>query len=367
MENAPRNARLLLQDGLEFSGELFGSRKNTDGEVVFTTGMVGYEQSCTDPSFRGQILVFTYPMIGNYGIASEERCEYGILKNFESDELHVKGVVTSEYSRSFSHWKGKQSFDEWLQEKGIPGISGIDTRALTEHLREHGSQKGQIVLEGEKAKPFEDVEDPNLRNLVAEVSCKKPKIYEPLSPRGKTLIVYDTGVKNNIIRSFLERGIRVIRLPWNYDLTKSTEKYDGVFFANGPGDPALISEVTSRNILFAIEKNIPFFGICLGHQLLGLAIGGKTKKMKYGHRGVNQPCLNVLTGKCVVTSQNHGFMVEDATLPNGWALWWENINDGTCEGIRHKKGMAFSVQFHPEATPGPEDTAYLFDEYIKLL
>lgn len=366
MSSPKQTARLLLADGTEFLGEMFGAEKSTDGEVVFSTGMVGYEQSVTDPSFRGQILTFTYPLIGNYGVPEETFERDDILRNFEGD-IHVRGVIVSEHSRSFSHWKGIRSFSDWLREKNIPGISGVDTRALTEHLRENGSQLGQIVLEGEQPKKFSDIVDPNTQNLVAEVSCADVTIYDPKNPIGKTVVVYDVGIKNNTLRSFLQRGIRVIRLPWNYDLSALSEKYDGVFVSNGPGDPELIEGVTSKNIQFALEQKKPFFGICLGNQLLALALGGKTRKMKYGHRGVNQPCREVGTGKCVITSQNHGYVVDHESLPKGWQLWWENLNDGSCEGIRHAKNAAFAVQFHPEACPGPEDSAYLFDEFARLL
>lgn len=359
--------RLILRDGTVFSGKLFGKKSFADGEVVFTTGMTGYEQTLTDPSFQGQILVFTYPMIGNYGIPSEERDGYGILKYFESDQISVRGLIVNEFSESFSHWKGVESFPDWFERKGISGISGIDTRALTEHLRENGSMLGQIVPHGEEPKPFSEIQDPNLVNLVAEVSISTPKIISPKNPIGKRIAVFDYGIKNNILRSFLLRGVEVLQLPWNADLTTMDIQVDGIFLSNGPGDPEVVAPAAKKNIEYALQKNIPLWGICLGNQLLGLAIGGKTKKMKYGHRGVNQPCKEISTGRCVISSQNHGFVVDHETLPEGWEISWKNLNDGSCEGIRHKEKKVFSVQFHPEADPGPSDSDPLFDEFLSML
>lgn len=361
------NDRLILQDGTVFFGKLFGKKDFSDGEVVFTTGMTGYEQTLTDPSFQGQILVFTYPMIGNYGVPSEERDEYGILKYFESDRISVRGLVVNEFSESFSHWKGIESLPEWFERKGVSGISGIDTRALTEHLRENGSMLGQIVPSGHEPKPFLEIIDPNNTNLVAEVSLSEARTLIPKNPIGKKVAVFDYGIKNNILRSFLRRGVEVVQLPWDADISKMNISIDGIFLSNGPGDPEIVASIAKKNIDYAIDNNIPLWGICLGNQLLGLAIGGKTKKMKYGHRGVNQPCREVSTGRCVISSQNHGYMVDHTTLPEGWELAWENLNDGTCEGIRHREKKVFSVQFHPEADPGPFDSDPLFDEFLSVL
>ena len=357
---------LILQDGTKFEGELFGSESVSDGEVVFSTAMVGYEQSLTDPSFKGQILTFTYPMIGNYGIPSEERDEYGILKYFEGEEISVRGVVVCEYSKGFSHYRGTQSFHDWLAEKGVSGISGIDTRALTEHLRENGSQLGQIIPEGHELPDFSTVSDPNTRNLVEEVSVQERKVFTPENKTHK-VAVFDFGIKNNQIREFLRRGIEVVQLPWDSDITNGEEQFDGVFFSNGPGNPETIAPVVSKNVKYALDNNIPLWGICLGNQMLALAIGGKTKKMKYGNRGVNQPCREIGSGRCFVTSQNHGFEVDGDSLPEGWEVSWENLNDGSCEGIRHASLPAFSVQFHPESCPGPEDANVLFDEFLEVI
>jgi len=368
-------ATLVFADGTTFSGESFGAAVDSSGEVVFNTGMAGYVESLTDPSYRGQILVFTYPLIGNYGVPSEEKNEYGFAKNLESEQIHVRGVIVEQASDHFSHQAAVSSLHNWLEHHKIPGITGVDTRALTKKLREHGVMLGRIVQSALTPGPSPggrgEIADPNLSNLVAEVSCKAPVTYEPKEGAiGKSVIVFDCGVKNNILRSFLKRGVTVHRVPWDYDLASSDLKFDGVFVSNGPGDPKQC-KATIKQIQWSLQKNLPTFGICLGNQLLALAIGGDTYKLKYGHRGVNQPCIEhdlagAATAKCIITSQNHGFAVKPE-LPAGWKIWFTNANDGTVEGIRHESGKFFSVQFHPEATPGPEDANYLFDEFVKVL
>ncbi|MDO8468582.1 MAG: glutamine-hydrolyzing carbamoyl-phosphate synthase small subunit [Candidatus Peribacter sp.] len=360
---------LILADGTVFSGESFGAPVDADGEVVFNTGMAGYVESLTDPSYEGQILVFTYPLIGNYGVPTEEKNEYGFAQNMESEHIHVRGVIISQGSEHFSHHSAASSLKRWLEHHKIPAITGVDTRALTKKLREHGVMLGRISQKGTESKT---IEDPNTKNLVAEVSCKEPMTYEPKENAiGKSVIVFDCGIKNNILRSFLKRGVTVHRVPWDYDLASSPLKFDGVFISNGPGDPKSCV-ATIRQIQWSLKQNLPTFGICLGNQLLALAIGGDTFKLKYGHRGVNQPCIEhdaqgKPTKKCIITSQNHGFAVKPDQLPKGWHIWFTNANDGTVEGIRHESGRFFSVQFHPEATPGPEDANYLFDEFVKVL
>jgi carbamoyl-phosphate synthase small subunit len=370
-------ATLVLSDGTRFHGEPFGAKTDSDGEVVFTTGMAGYPESLTDPSFRGQILTFTYPLIGNYGVPSEEKNAWGFSANFESEAIHVRGVIVAQASTIASHHAAVSTFDRWLEHHRIPGITGIDTRALTKKLREHGVMLGRIVQDD--TANDRDVADPNLLNLVAEVSIPKPITYEPepsaISGDPLTIIAYDCGMKRNILRSFLRRGVRVVRVPWDYDLASHRDPYDGVFISNGPGDPKQCKP-TIAAIQYAIEKQIPTFGICLGNQLLALAVGGDTYKLKYGHRGANQPCIEVeckdtkgvcaVSKRCIITSQNHGFAVREE-LPEGWSVWYRNANDGTVEGIRHASGRFFSVQFHPEATPGPEDANALFDIFIALL
>ncbi len=414
-------ASLILSDGTVFTGQSFGAETDTDGEVVFNTGMVGYPESMTDPSYRGQILVFTYPLIGNYGVPSEERNQWGFSKNYESEAIHVRAIIVAQESREYSHHTAVSSLHEWMKHHGIPGISGIDTRALTKKLREHGVMLGKIVQEKKtketeeskesketkKTDAIEDfssplkaqsskliaIHDPNLDNLVAEVSIKEPVTYDPELKEGETvratIVAYDCGIKRNILRSWLKRGVRIHRVPWNYDLSKSKLSYDGVFLSNGPGDPKQCT-ATIASVKWAVEQGIPTFGICLGNQLLALAVGGDTYKLKYGHRGANQPCVeeakeseetnetkdSLLIAhssklkarqRCIITSQNHGFAVDEKTLPAGWHVWWRNANDGTVEGIRHESGKYFSVQFHPEATPGPEDAGYLFDEFLEVI
>ncbi|MBI3336158.1 glutamine-hydrolyzing carbamoyl-phosphate synthase small subunit [Candidatus Peregrinibacteria bacterium] len=369
---------LILQDGTVFEGESFGAPRDSDGEVVFTTGMVGYPESLTDPSYRGQILVFTYPLIGNYGVPSEEKNEYGFSRNFESEHIHVRGVVVAQESRFFSHHNAVSSLHNWMVKHDIPGITGVDTRALTKKLREHGVMLGCLRQNVECRMQNVELEDPNKRNLVAEVSCKEVTIYEPrkedqvINPR--TVLAYDCGMKRGILRNFLKRGITVIRVPWDFNLESCKDRFDGVFISNGPGDPK-ICIATIENIRRALEKGIPTFGICLGCQLMALAIGGETYKLKYGHRGANQPCIervmvsstNHDMSHCIITSQNHGFAVDEKKLPLGWSVWFTNANDGTVEGIRHQSGKFFAVQFHPEASPGPEDANYLFDEFLAVM
>jgi carbamoyl-phosphate synthase small subunit len=385
-------ATLILSDGTTFQGEPFGYLGDTDGEVVFTTGMVGYPETLTDPSFRGQVVVFTYPLIGNYGVPEESLNRWGFSEHLESEEVQVRAVVTAQASETFSHFAAAKSLDQWLKEQKIPGITGIDTRALTKKLREHGVMLGRIVQDDADA-VWKDVRDPNERNLVAEVSCKEVTVYEPaaLAKDAPTIIAYDCGMKRNIIRSFLKRGVRFVRVPWDFDLDSYNGQVDAVFVSNGPGDPKKC-DATIKAMRRALERDIPTFGICLGNQLMALAIGGDTYKLKYGHRGVNQPCVEevvsgqwsvVSNGKkipselttdhsklnthhCIITSQNHGFAVSEE-LPKGWHVWFRNANDETVEGIRHDSGKFFAVQFHPEATPGPEDAGYLFDEFVEGL
>lgn len=350
-------SRLVLEDGSVFEGVSFSVPKNVAGEVVFNTGMVGYPESLTDPSYRGQILVLTYPLIGNYGVPDKKEIN-GLLKNFESDRIQIEALVVSDYSANFCHWSARKSLEDWLKEEGIPAITGIDTRALTKKLREQGVMLGKIVFDKDI-----DLVDPNARNLVQEVSIKKPIYYKRGS---KKIVVIDCGAKNNIIRSLLERNITVIRVPWDYDFPNSEYDFDAVLISNGPGDPKTCKE-TIENVRKCLEKEIPILGICLGNQILGLAAGADTYKLKYGHRSQNQPAILEGTEKCYITSQNHGYAIDEKSLPNGWEVWFRNANDNTNEGIRHKNKPFMSVQFHPEATPGPVDTGFLFDEFLKLV
>ena len=349
-------AKVILEDGTIFSGYSFGSKKPVTGEVVFNTGMVGYPESLTDPSYRGQILVLTYPLIGNYGVPGYE-IEQDLLKYFESDKIQVQGLIISDYSHNYSHWNAKKSLSKWMQEYHIPGIYDIDTRALTKRLRQKGTMLGKICYDDEDI----DFEDPNKRNLVREVSIKQPMIYK----KGKKkIVIVDCGIKNNIIRAFLKRNITVIRCPWDYDF--SQENADGIVLSNGPGNPKTCPE-TINNVKRALSKDIPILGICLGSQILALAAGADTYKLKYGHRSHNQPCLEVGTKRCYIASQNHGYAVDAETLPEDWREWFSNNNDDSNEGIMHISKPFFGAQFHPEASPGPDDTEFIFDMFLRAM
>jgi carbamoyl-phosphate synthase small subunit len=348
---------LELENGTVVEGFSFGAERSVSGEVVFNTGMVGYPEALTDPSYRGQILVLTYPLVGNYGVPPDTR-ERGILKYFESERIQVAGLVVSERCERYSHWNAVKSLGEWLVEHGVPAMHGVDTRALTKRIREHGTMLGKLVWEGDV--PFED---PNVRNLAAETSVREPIVYGDGSTR---VLAVDCGMKNNIIRCFLDRGVSVTRVPWDFDFNGGRVEYDGLFLSNGPGDPKMCA-ATIANVREAIARGTRIFGICLGNQILALAAGADTYKLKYGHRSQNQPCVEAGTRRCHITSQNHGYAVDTATLPEGWEPWFENANDGTNEGIRHARLPFMSVQFHPEASGGPADTEYLFDVFVESL
>ncbi|MFC2130682.1 glutamine-hydrolyzing carbamoyl-phosphate synthase small subunit [Bacteroidota bacterium] len=350
------NIKLILEDGSEYSGKSFGYEGSSAGEVVFNTAMTGYPESLTDPSYKGQILTLTYPLIGNYGVP-EYVIENGLAKDFESDTVHISGLVISDYSHKYNHWNAAKSLGDWLKEHKVPGIYGIDTRALTKHLREKGVALGKIIFENNEI----DFYDPNKDNLVAMVSCKEKTEYG--SGKHKILLV-DCGVKYNIIRYLLTLDTTVIRVPWNYDF--SQEDYDGLFISNGPGDPQMCS-ATIDGLRKAIENDKPIFGICLGNQLLGIASGADTYKLKYGHRSHNQPALMVGTNRAFITSQNHGFALKDDTISGDWEPLFVNLNDNSNEGIRHKSKPFFSAQFHPEASGGPTDTEFLFHDFIEMV
>ena len=352
-----RRAWLVLEDGTKFEGRSFGDTKPAAGEVVFNTAMTGYPESLTDPSYRGQILVTTYPILGNYGVPPRREKD-DVSEYYESDEIHVKAIVCQDYSFDHSHWQADRSLGDWLREEGVPGIYGIDTRALTKHLRERGSMLGKILIEGEDDIDFYD---PNKVNLVAEVSCKD---VEHHGSGEKTVVLVDCGVKHNIIRCLTRRGVKVVRVPWDYDFNDID--YDGLFISNGPGNPEM-ADKTVEHLRKAMLKDKPICGICMGNQLLSKAAGANIYKLKYGHRGHNQPVRQVGTNRCFITSQNHGFAVDNATLPADWEPLFVNMNDATNEGIRHKMRPWFSAQFHPEASSGPKDTEFLFDDFIKLL
>lgn len=352
-----KKAVLTLEDGTTFEGFSFGYDKPCAGEVVFSTAMTGYPESLTDPSYSGQILVTTYPMLGNYGVPP--RSDDNVTDTyFESDKIHCEAIICQDYSWDYSHWQASRSLSEWLRDEKVVGLYGIDTRALTKRLREKGSMLGKIVIEG-----GDDIEfhDPNKENLVARVSCKEIAEY---GKGDKTVVLVDCGVKYNIIRCLVNRGVKVVRVPWNYDFTQLV--YDGLFISNGPGNPDFAEE-TVENLRRAIEQDKPICGICMGNQLLSKAAGAKVYKLKYGHRSQNQPVMKIGTTQCFVTSQNHGFAVDTTTLGSDWEPLFVNMNDETNEGIKHRSKPFFSAQFHPEACGGPTDTEFIFDDFIKLL
>lgn len=354
--NHPMSARLILEDGTVFTGKSFGFERSVAGEVVFNTSMTGYPESLTDPSYAGQILVATYPLIGNYGVPGISTTS-GLPDFFESERIQVTALIVSDYSEQYSHWSAAQSLGDWLKENKIPGLSGIDTRALTKIIREKGAMLGKIVFGDDDL----DFIDPNQQNLVDMVSCKEVITYGD----GRTrILLIDCGVKYNIIRHFVRRGTTVIRVPWNYDYRK--EKYDGLFISNGPGNPRMC-EAAISHLSESLKQDTPVFGICLGNQLLALASGAETYKLKYGHRSHNQPVLLCGTNRAFITSQNHGFAIDPKTLSDEWEPLFINLNDGTNEGLRNKKKRIFSVQFHPEASSGPTDTEYLFDEFLGMI
>ncbi len=352
-------ATLTLSNGTTLTGESFGAQTPVSGEVVFSTAMTGYPESLTDPSYQGQILTLTFPLEGNYGVPSDELDANGISRLLESEKVQINGLIVADYSEQFSHWNAKGSLADWLIRNNVPAITGIDTRALTKLLRENGSMLGKITI-GDSVDNT-PMYDPAGENLIGKASCKEVVTYG----NGKyRVVLVDCGVKHNIIRCLLKRDVTVVRVPWNYDFT--TLEYDGLFISNGPGSPAHC-DVTVANIRKALSGSKPIFGICMGNQLLSLASGAKVYKLKYGHRSHNQPVQHVPSGRCFVTSQNHGYAVDNATIPTDWEPLFVNLNDGTNEGIRHKTKPFFSAQFHPEAASGPTDTEFLFDEFVKLL
>ena len=359
-----RTATLILDDGSVFQGFSFGYEKPVTGEVVFNTAMSGYPESLTDPSYAGQLMVLTYPLVGNYGVPPRTLRPDGLSCFMESEKIHAEAIIISDYSFEYSHWNAQCSLAEWLQEEQIPGIYGIDTRALTKKLREHGVMMGKIVIGTPEASDLSDFGVYGGVNYVNQVSCKEVITYGEEAGK-KRVVLVDCGVKHNIIRCLLNRGVTVIRVPWDYDF--NTLEYDCLFISNGPGDPDTC-EVTVNHIRQALTGDKPVCGICMGNQLLAKAGGASIFKLKYGHRSHNQPVRMVGTNHCFITSQNHGYAVDNQTLGADWEPLFINMNDDTNEGIRHKTKPFFSCQFHPEACSGPLDTeGLIFDKFIGML
>lgn len=350
---------LLLEDGECIEGAGFGFEGTTSGEVVFTTGMTGYPQSLTDPSFAGQILVFTYPLLGNYGVPKPRMLDVHLAANLESERVWAQGVIVSSIVETPSHYQANQSLSTWLDEHRVPGISHVDTRALTQKIREKGTLRGVIT----HTKTFAFDED-SITDLVSKVSFPREITYKPKKSSGKRLILLDCGVKHGIVRELLQNGYEVLRIPWDQDPMPYAKNADGVVCSNGPGDPKDCG-VTIQHIQKIIQARIPFLGVCLGHQLVALALGADTYKLPYGHRGLNQPCLDLDTNKAYITSQNHGYAVDRKTIPKNCREWFINLNDETNEGLKAIDQDLWSTQFHPEGNPGPFDTNWIFGLFKK--
>jgi len=358
-------ATFTIRDGPIYHGKSFGAKTNISGEAVFTTSLVGYPESMTDPSYRGQILVFTQPLIGNYGVPAPVRDEYGLYKYFESPNIQAAAIVVADVAMQYSHWTAVESLAQWCAREGVPAITGVDTRDIVTYLREQGSSLGKITV-GEEYDADEDEAyiDPEAINLVRRVSTKAPfHVSSSLGDMHVALI--DCGVKENILRSLVSRGASVTCFPFDYPIHKVAHHFDGVFISNGPGDPTHCT-TTVHNLRKLFETSqVPVMGICMGHQLIALAAGAKTIKLKYGNRAHNIPALDLTTGLCHITSQNHGYAIDASTLPSDFKEYFVNLNDGSNEGMLHKTRPIFSTQFHPEAKGGPMDSSYLFDKYLQ--
>ena len=364
--------KLILSDGTVLNGEGFGYSTRVFGELVFNTGMVGYTETLSDPSYSGQILTLTYPLIGNYGVPDPSiKDSDGISKFFESDRIQSRGLVVHDLSMMASHWNMSMTLDEWLNKENVPGISGIDTRALTKKLRTGGVMMAALVVSSKEIddeeikKQLTSTQDYNSEKFMDMVSTKEEQVF---GNEKQTVVVIDTGVKNAIIRNIRNLGYKVVKVPWNTPIEKIlSHKPKGVVISNGPGDPQNCPETiaTAKSL---IDKNIPTLGICLGAQIIGLAGNADTYKLKYGHRGQNKPCINLDDNHVYVTSQNHGYCINPDSLKNSdFDLWFTNADDKTVEGIKHKKQKCIAVQFHPEASPGPYDCKFIFEKLKTLM
>jgi len=364
--------KLILSDGTVLNGDGFGYSTRVFGELVFNTGMVGYTETLSDPSYSGQILTLTYPLIGNYGVPDPSiKDSDGISKFFESDRIQIRGLVVHDLSMMASHWNMSMTLDEWLNKENVPGISGIDTRALTKKLRTGGVMMAALVVSSKEIddeeikKQLTSTQDYNSEKFMDIVSTKEEQVF---GNEKQTVVVIDTGVKNAIIRNIRNLGYKVVKVPWNTPIEKIlSHKPKGVVISNGPGDPQNCPETiaTAKSL---IDKNIPTLGICLGAQIIGLAGNADTYKLKYGHRGQNKPCINLDDNHVYVTSQNHGYCINPDSLKNSdFDLWFTNADDKTVEGIKHKKQKCIAVQFHPEASPGPYDCKFIFEKLKTLM
>ena len=362
IQNKMKDVTLVLEDGTTFKGKSFGYDAPVAGEVVFNTAMMGYPESLTDPSYAGQLMTLTYPLVGNYGVPRFSFEENGLPTFMESDKIYASAIIVSDYSEEYSHWNAHESLADWLKREKVPGVTGIDTRQLTKVLREHGVMMGTIKPI-DAIDTMETIEDYSTINWVDRVSCKDIIKYN--EGAGKKVVLVDCGVKANIIRCLIKRGVEVIRVPWNYDYTDMD--FDGLFLANGPGDPDMCEDAVNIIRKQMSQSRKPICGICMGNQLLAKAGGATIYKLKYGHRSHNQPVREVGTNRCYVTSQNHGYAVDAATLGKEWRELFVNMNDGSNEGIRHQTNPWFSSQFHPEACSGPVDTEFMFDRFIETL
>lgn len=362
-------ATLTIKDGPVFNGYSFGANRNVSGEAVFTTSLVGYPESMTDPSYRGQILCFTQPLIGNYGVpSSTAKDQFNLLKYMESPKVQCIGIVVADAALEYSHWTAVESLQQWCKRSGVAAITGVDTRQLVSYLRDKGSSLGRITI-GEEYDADEDAafEDPGAINLVHKVTTKAPFhiACPPQYSKGIHIAVLDCGAKENILRCLVERGASLTVFPYDYPIDKIANKFDGIFISNGPGDPTHCSTtVNNLKKIITNHQDLPIFGICLGHQLLALASGAKTIKLKYGNRAHNIPAIDLITGNCHITSQNHGYAVDANTLSENWQPYFTNLNDLSNEGMIHKYQPIFSTQFHPEAKGGPLDTSFLFDKFF---
>jgi carbamoyl-phosphate synthase small subunit len=355
--------KLVLEDGTEMVGRGFGASRAVGGEVVFNTAMTGYVEALTDPSYRGQILVLTYPLVGSYGVPAP-RAPGTIDPPYESGRIQVQGLVVQSYVADYSHRSAVRSLGDWLAAEGVPGVEGIDTRTLTRRLRERGTMRGWLTAADADERARGAAAAVDMRAACRLVAPAAPVTY----PGGPLrILLVDAGAKDHLVRSLLARGATVVRAPFHADLVALSAEADGILLGNGPGDPKDLGDLVAQTRALLAAYPRPIFGVCLGHQILALAAGGDTRKLPYGHRGVNQPVMDLLTRRCCITAQNHGYVVVEEALPPDWEPWFVNVNDGSNEGIRARLKPFASVQFHPEARPGPEDSAVLFDDFMRLV